>query len=68
MTFQSIHGELQDAAGLGSVPEYNSSSRAVVAYKLQLLAFIVSLRRATNVPPSPILIKALEFDAAITQN
>lgn len=41
---------------------------AVVAYKLQLLAFIVSLRRATNVPPSLILIKALESDAAITQN
>lgn len=45
-----------------------ASSHAAVAYKLQLLAFIVSLCRASNVSPSPILIKALEFDAAITQN
>lgn len=53
---------------LDLLPEHNSSPLTAVVYKLQLLAFIVSLRRAANVSPSPILIKALEFDAAITQN
>lgn len=65
---QNVCREVQEAVNLGSVPEYNSGSHAAVVYKLQLLAFIVSLRRATNVSPSPILIKALEFDTAITQN
>lgn len=51
-----------------SIPEHKSTSPTVVAHNLQLLAFIVSLCRATNTPPSQILIKALEFDATITQN
>lgn len=59
---------MQDAFHLGSVPELNRSSHAAAVYRLKLLAFIVSLRRAANISLSPILIKAPEFDAAITQN
>lgn len=59
---------LQDASDPGFVPKNHSSFHAFVAYKLQLFSFIVSLRSATNVTPSPALIKPLEFDAAITRN
>lgn len=60
-------GELH-AAGPGSAPRNPAAALAAMEpVSSQLLAFIVSPRRKMFLP-SPILIKALESDAAITQN